>query len=70
MQNGTVNADGYVNVASHMGLSGQRGMKPSLYSPNTLPEFLPVLTVSRLFHISSALGLPAILQLWLAQASV
>ncbi|KAL4889669.1 hypothetical protein BDV59DRAFT_104435 [Aspergillus ambiguus] len=49
MQIGQVNADGYVNVASQVGLSGQRGMRPSL-----------------LFYISSVLGLPTILQLWLA----
>lgn len=32
---GTIGEDGYINVASQFGLSGERGMSPSLYSPLT-----------------------------------
>ncbi|KAL1872219.1 hypothetical protein Plec18167_006822 [Paecilomyces lecythidis] len=33
LQHGRVNDEGYVNVADQLGMSGERGMRPSLYFP-------------------------------------
>jgi len=37
---GRVNEEGYVNVADQLGLSGERGTRPSLYCPFSAISFL------------------------------
>jgi hypothetical protein len=60
MQNGRLGADGYINVAPSVGLSGERGM--SKFFPPLFVKFTTQnrrLTFSfwnRLFHIRSILG--------------
>lgn len=68
---GNLNEDGYINVAEQFGLSGERGMNPSLYSPLTGPWLLgyAVLTlecVIRLFRVLAFLNCPFIILLWAA----
>lgn len=40
LQHGRINNEGYVNVADQLGISGERGMRPSLYFARFKSPFL------------------------------
>lgn len=61
VKEGTMSQEGYINVASRMGLSGERGTEPrlllsssNLFNTNADPT-------SRSFDLSPALGYPTVI---------